>query len=263
MTTAPGALDARYRALFETTPDGIMILDDAGTYIDLNEAMCAMLGAPRADLIGRHFRESIPPERVHEAYAVFETLRSEGTLAVEFPIVRPDGTELNLEWRSRSNFVPGLHFCIARDLSARDALRESEERYRAFMANSSEAIWRFELDQPVPLDLPHDTQIDLFYEHGFLAECNDVMAQMYGFTSSSEIVGARLGDLLVREDQTNVNYLCAFLQSGYRLIGAESREVDRDGHEKFFVNNLIGVVERGHLQRAWGTQRDITEQRAT
>ncbi|MGH9905233.1 MAG: PAS domain S-box protein [Pyrinomonadaceae bacterium] len=33
------------------------------------------------------------------------------------------------------------------------ALRESEERYRAFIANSTEGIWRFELEQPVPLNL--------------------------------------------------------------------------------------------------------------
>jgi len=33
-------------------------------------------------------------------------------------------------------------------------LRESEERYRAFIANNSEAIWRFELEQPIPINLP-------------------------------------------------------------------------------------------------------------
>ena len=32
------------------------------------------------------------------------------------------------------------------------SLKESDERYRAFIANSSEAIWRFELEQPIPVD---------------------------------------------------------------------------------------------------------------
>ena len=257
--------DARYRAIFDTTPDGIMILDDAGTYVDINDAMCTMLGRSREELVGRHFRDSIPPERLDDAMREFARLLELGGMAIEFPVRRPDGMLVNLEWRARANFVPGLHFCTARDLSQRDeaqrALRESEERYRAFVANSSEGIWRFELEQPVPIDLQPNEQIELFYRDAYLAECNDVVAAMYGFSTASELVGARLGDMLVRDEPSNLEYLCAFIESGYRLIGAESREVDRDGNEKHFINNLIGVVENGTVSRAWGTQRDVTGQR--
>jgi PAS domain S-box-containing protein len=138
------------------------------------------------------------------------------------------------------------------------ALRESEERYRAFIANSSEGIWRFELDEPVPTSLPEDEQIELCYRRGYLAECNDAMARMYGFTRAEEITGARLGDFLVRTDPGNVEYLRTFIRSGYRLSDAVSVELDREGRRRHFVNNLVGVVEGGLLLRAWGTQRDAT-----
>ena len=141
------------------------------------------------------------------------------------------------------------------------ALLDSDERYRAFVMNSSEAIWRFELEEPVPIDLDPDEQIDRFYRHGYLAECNDNMALQYGFESTAEIIGARLGDMVVRDNPDNIEYLRAFIASGYRLVGAESQEVDRDGNVKYFVNNLIGVIEDGFAIRAWGTQRDITEQK--
>jgi PAS domain S-box-containing protein len=259
------ALAARYRALFEATPDGIMIVDDAGVYVDLNDAMCRMLGGTREELLGRHFADFIPPDRLDDATRAFADLQTAGGLAVEFPVRRLDGTVVNLEWRSRAHFLPGLHFCIAHDLTEREAaqraLRESDERYRAFMTNSSEAIWRFELDEPIPIDLPVARQIDLCYEYGYLAECNDAMARMYGFESTADIVGARLGDLLVREKQENVDYLRAFMEAGYRLTGAESHEVDRDGNEKVFVNSLVGIVENGRILRAWGTQRDATEEK--
>src|SRR5690349_7502982 len=97
-----------------------------------------------------------------------------------------------------------------------DDLR-SEERYRAFVQNSSEGIWLCELEQPVPTDLPEDTQIDAFYRDAYLAECNDAFARMYGLTRAEEIVGARLSDLLIREDPNNDAYLRAFIRSGYRL----------------------------------------------
>ncbi len=141
---------------------------------------------------------------------------------------------------------------------AEAALRSSEERYRAFIANSSEGIWRCEFDRPVPTDLPVDEQVELYYRHGYLAECNDAMARMYGFERAGEIVGARLDDLLVREDPNNVGFLRAFVVAGYRLTDAESVEVDREGRRRFFSNNLVGVIEDGRTLRAWGTQRDIT-----
>src|SRR3954466_12508567 len=91
------------------------------------------------------------------------------------------------------------------------ALRESEERYRAFIANSAEGIWRFELDRPISVDLLEDEQIELFYAVGRLAECNDAMARMYGFERAEEIVGARLGDMFVADEPGNVEFLKAFI----------------------------------------------------
>ncbi|MFL6200432.1 MAG: ATP-binding protein [Thermoanaerobaculia bacterium] len=161
---------------------------------------------------------------------------------------------------------PGSHahregLRVAPDKSSEQALRESEERYRAFVEQSSEGIWRFELEEPIPTSLPEDEQIDRFFRHAVLAECNRVMARMYGLESEQEILGARLGHLLPETDPHNIEYLRTFIQSGYRLTGAESHEVDSEGSPKVFLNNLVGVIEDGRLVRAWGTQLDITEQK--
>src|SRR5918995_1004508 len=140
-------------------------------------------------------------------------------------------------------------------------LRESEVRYRSFVEQSREGIWRFELEEPVPMDLAPDEQVERFYRHGYLAECNDAMARMYGYARAEEIVGARLGDLLPSSIPENVQYLKDFGRSGYRLADTESKEADRHGDTKYFLNNLIGIVENGSLMRAWGTERDITERK--
>ncbi len=137
----------------------------------------------------------------------------------------------------------------------------NEERYRAFISQSSEGIWRFELEQPLAIDIPEAEQIEHFYQYAYLAECNDAVAQMYGFTASDEIVNARLGDFLVRSDPQNIAYLQAFIGSNYRLIDAESHEIDRYGGNRYFLNNLVGTIEDGMIVRAWGTQRDITERK--
>ncbi len=143
------------------------------------------------------------------------------------------------------------------------ALAQSEERYRSFIQRSSEGIWRIELAHPVPIDLPEDEQIARFYRDGRLAECNDAMARMYGFNEAADLTNVRLGELVVPTDPANRAYLLAFVRSGYRLLDGESHERDRHGETKYFLNNLVGVVEDGCVVRAWGTQRDVSESRRT
>jgi PAS domain S-box-containing protein len=143
-------------------------------------------------------------------------------------------------------------------------LRASEERYLAFIRNSNEGIWRFEVEEPIPTNLSADRQIKLMYKHAYLAEANHAMAKMYGLDSVKEIIGARLGDFLIESDPDNIAYLTAFVESGYRLSGAESHELDAKGNDRYFLNSLVGIVEDGKLVRAWGTQADVTQQhRAT
>ena len=152
---------------------------------------------------------------------------------------------------------------IARAVERRrnqDALRQAEERYRAFVTQSTEAIWRVELDPPIPIGLPEEEQVDRLYRDAYLAECNEAMVQMYGFETVDQAIGARLGDFIIQEHAWNRETWGTFVRSGYRLADVESFERDRSGAHKIFLNNRIGIVDGGHLRRIWGTQRDVTTQ---
>ncbi|HSB53823.1 MAG TPA: PAS domain S-box protein, partial [Gemmatimonadales bacterium] len=146
-------------------------------------------------------------------------------------------------------------------MRASTLLEQAEARYRHFIEQSSEGIWRLEHDQPVPTTIPEEEQIRLWYQHAYLAECNLSMAKMYGYSTPEEMQGARLADIMPADDSTNHEMLRAFIRSGYRLVGVESHERDRHGRRKYFLNSLVGVVENGCLVRSWGTQQDITERR--
>jgi PAS domain len=126
---------------------------------------------------------------------------------------------------------------------------------------TTEATWRFHHEQPLDITLPEDEQVEHLYLYSVLAECNDAFARMYGFRAASDIVGTRLVVFCPPSNPENVAYLRSFIRSGYRLEDAESHEIDRYGHAKYFVNNLVGIFERGQLVGAWGTQRDVTEEK--
>jgi hypothetical protein len=133
----------------------------------------------------------------------------------------------------------------------------------ALLEVTTEATWRFHHEQPLDITLPEDEQVEHLYMYSVLAECNDAFARMYGFRAAADVVGTRLVVFLPPSNAENVAYLRSFIRSGYRLEDAESHEIDRYGHSKYFVNNLVGIFERSQLVGAWGTQRDVTDQRRT
>ena len=150
---------------------------------------------------------------------------------------------------------------IEKRRSIERALRESEERYRALIAESSEAIWRLELEHPLATTIPEEEQITHFFQHGYLAECNDVMARIYDRDCADEMVGTRLAAMMLPSEEHSLESLRAFIRSGYRLIDKEMHRTDQNGNDRYFLYNLSGIVENNHLVRAWGIHREITERK--
>lgn len=157
-------------------------------------------------------------------------------------------------------------------LAAKTSLEKSRrelafhlKQYQSFISQSSEGVWRFETARPIALgdlsDASTDSLLTELFEHAFLAECNDSMARMYGFEKAEELTGKPLRELMIPEDPRNIEYLKAFARSGFRLENAESVERDRHGNLRHFSNNLVAIIEDGYLTGAWGTQRDITDQK--
>jgi PAS domain S-box-containing protein len=150
---------------------------------------------------------------------------------------------------------------ITRQKESERELRESQDRYRAFVEHSSEGIWRYELDEPLDITLPIDEQVEHAYRHARLAELNDAMARMYGYERAEELIGAPLARMLPSDDAAARAYLKHVAESGYTIVDAESAEPDRDGRIHYFENSIVPVIEDGKLLRVWGVQREITERK--
>ncbi|MGE3548047.1 MAG: PAS domain-containing protein, partial [Kofleriaceae bacterium] len=209
-----------------------------------------------------------PDDREAVAGTVMAALDGGGTYEVEFRFVRPDGT---IRWQSGRGHVvwdeagqPRALRGVVTDVTAQtvarqrteslaEALQISETRYRSFVIQSTEGIWRAELSRAIPVDAPFSAQAEALLRDGYVAECNDAMARMYGYETADALIGTPLGAFILQDDPRNMASLRAFIESGYRLEGAESIEVDRHGTPRVFLNSLVGITEGGFLVRAWGT----------
>jgi PAS domain S-box-containing protein len=176
--------EARYRALFETTQDGIMIVDDQGYYVEVNDSLCRILKTTRERLVGAHFSEFIPPQVLKEAEKDFVELKGFSAFEGEFPMLAADGQTVELDWISRGNFVPGLHFCVAREVTerkrAQEELRQSEEKYRSLLENANDIIYSHDLE-------------------GNYLTINRACAEVTGYTRTEILGGLNIAQVVVPE----------------------------------------------------------------
>ena len=150
---------------------------------------------------------------------------------------------------------------IQRRILIEQALIAGEERYRLLVSQSSDAIWRLELPQPVPASLPLDEQVERIAATGVIAEGNKITAQMYGHKQAGDILGQKLSFVAPHSEPRHKAVLRAFVNGGYNLSDHEASDAAPEGEPRIFAHNLIGILENNHLARIWVTERELTEQR--
>src|SRR5437016_11437081 len=80
-----------YQSLFENTLDGILIVNNEGKYVNVNESYAKMLKSTREELIGQDFSKYMPPDRLKDAIEQFGKLKENNMSArSEFPLLAAD-----------------------------------------------------------------------------------------------------------------------------------------------------------------------------
>ncbi len=139
--------------------------------------------------------------------------------------------------------------------------RSSDERYRAFVANSSEAIFRTELAEPMPVTLSPDEQVAWVRKYGLVAECNTAFMVALGVKDAQgPMVGTRLADHPTWS-KVYIERIREAMRNGYQVRNIEHVVRGPYGLDRVLLISMIGIVENGHVLRFWGSGRDVTAMR--
>lgn len=134
---------SRFRALFEAAQDAVLIVDDNCRYIEANPAAGELLGLPIDQIVGRsvdEFIAEIPGSDVHIAWRQF---KSSDAQRGEHRLRRADGSLCDVEYSAKTNFLPGLHLCILRDVTERRQIAEALENQASELARSNADLQQF------------------------------------------------------------------------------------------------------------------------
>lgn len=257
------------RLVLDSVDSHIWYLDAEGRLQDCNRHAAEAAGIHIADIRGNTLieQEIYWPDPAREHREIMAVITSGK------PILN---SQAEIVWKGKKhwvridktpaldgNKVTGVLLMVTDDtdlIEKEKALEESDSRYKAFIANSAEAIWRLDIVPPVSLRLPKEEVCEHLLENAVLAECNDTHAQLQGYNCSTDIVGKHLSEFTRDVQLPHLKKgLEEFVNSDYRVDYSESERVDQNGNSYWVSTSCFGEIENNRLHRVWGTHKDITE----
>jgi PAS domain S-box-containing protein len=139
--------ETRYRRLFETAQDGILILDpDTEQITDVNPFLIEMLGYPEDEFLGKKLWEIGAFKDREASRTAFSELQEKGYVRYEdLPLQTRDGRLIDVEFVSNAYLVDHKRViqCNIRDITDRKRAEETMKEYAVNLKRSNEDLERF------------------------------------------------------------------------------------------------------------------------
>jgi PAS domain S-box-containing protein len=142
-------LETRYRRLFESAKDGILILNaENGKIVDVNPFLIDLLGYTKKDFTEKSIWELRTFQDIYENKEKFLELQQEEYVRYDdLPLVTSDGRTIHVEFISNVYLANNIKViqCNIRDISENWQIKkqivESEKQFRTITENSADAIF--------------------------------------------------------------------------------------------------------------------------
>ncbi len=245
------ASETRFRRLFESAQDGILILDArTAAVVEVNPFLVELLGYPREHFLGKKLWEIGPFKDIKTSKAAFKELQTEKYIRYEdLPLETEDGRKIDVEFVSNVYLVDHTKViqCNIRDITER---RKAAEEIRKIKISLEEAqalahlgSWSFDPDT--------DEMVS-----------SDEMRRIYDFDAASPVSYKDFVEHIHPEDKERyLNRFETLLEDGipYTLDHRIVVETGSPRWAKFIANARIN--ETGKIFLAYGAVLDITERK--
>ena len=246
--------EEHFRILFDEALDGICLADaETGFIIDCNQALAALVGRERAELIGQPQKTLHPSQNDKAAYSPTfgQHLNDKEGQTLETQVVTSTGIIKDVEIKAnRLNFqgremLQGIFHDITERKRAEEALRESEEKYRTILENIAEGYF----------------EVDIAGNFTFF---NESVCRLLGY-SQEEMMGM---NNRYYTDETNAQKLYRTFNEVYRTgvpaQGSDWELIRKDNTKRYVECSVSSIKNKSGQPIGFrGIIRDITERKRT
>jgi len=208
---ASRASEGQYRSLFEYAPDGILIADTQGYYLDANPSMCRLLGYTRDELICLHASDIVAPHEIEHIQPALNDLNADADHEREWQFRRKDGSVFAAEVVATKT-PAGTIMAVIRDITQRKLAEAALAKtiIQTERVNRELSFQKFALDQHAIVAMTDRA--------GRITYVNDKFCEISGYSRAE-------------------------------LIGQDHRIVNSDYHLKAFFKDMYSNIARGRVWR--------------
>ncbi|HEY6018360.1 MAG TPA: PAS domain S-box protein, partial [Candidatus Paceibacterota bacterium] len=199
------ASENKFRILFESANDCLMVLDLKGCILDINHTGCERLGYTKPEMVGKSISQFVAPEFAAKVPDRFSEVRNKGQVIFESMHLSKDGSAIPIEVNARVvdlNGAPQI-LSVVRDITERkrmdSVMREREAQYRAVIETAADGFWITDMQ-------------------GRFLEVNDAYVRLSGY-SRGELMTMCISDVEAVERPVDTS--------------AHINKVLKEGHDRF------------------------------
>ena len=238
--------EEHYRAIIETTPECVEVIDYDGTLLHMNTSGLSMIGAQSSDaVIGKNIYDLIAPED-REKFREFNERICRGEKgSLEFDLVGIQGERRHMQTHAaplRNADGNIVQLAVTRDITARAEGEKAQRRLAAIIESSEDAIASKDLN-------------------GIITSWNKSAERLFGYTAE-EIIGRPVTTIIPPELHGDEPKILGKISAGERIEHFQTVRVRKDG-QLISVSLTISPIkdDKGKIVGAAKIVRDITRQK--
>jgi two-component system cell cycle sensor histidine kinase/response regulator CckA len=235
--------EARYRTLYEQSPDGVLLIDSRGVIVEFNDQACSQLGYTRQEFGNLQLRDIDPVETTEEIKASFENVARTGRAEFKVKHRTKDGEVRDVHVITQVVHLSGQLFyhTIWRDITDQKRAEEALLHFQMAVGSAADAIG---------MSTPQGRH---YYQ-------NESFAKLFG-RSVTDVNGSSGPPSTIFADEKAGRKIFDTIMLGGSFVG-EVKMLDRDRNERDIYLRAYPIRNsEGNIISLVGVHTDITERK--